>query len=183
MPRKPKLTTNQKDRKYQRERTKKLINETSEMPMLQSTPPRHLVGIARYAWKQVVDDLNGQGWLKQSDKAIVEQLCAQVAVYREAYQHIFVGFPDKKSECKPEGIQQAIWAPVQDSSGKILEHCFSGYKVNPAVKTMDSAAAKIKSLSETLGMTPQSRASLLDITDKDDTESLSDVLKKQKVGF
>jgi P27 family predicted phage terminase small subunit len=172
-----KLTTNPKDRKDQRERTENLITQTKDMSKLQESPPRHLKGIANYVWKRIVPELNRQGWLKQSDKLIVEQLCSQVAIYREAYQHIFVGLPNKKGDCEPEGIQQAIWTAVQSSSGEILEHQFQGYKVNPAVKTMDSAAAKIKSLSETLGMTPSSRAQLLDISDDGKGASLDDLQK------
>lgn len=177
MVRQVKLTTNPKDRKDQRERTENLITQTKDMSKLQESPPRHLKGIANYVWKRIVPELNRQGWLKQSDKLIVEQLCSQVAIYREAYQHIFVGFPNKKGDCEPEGIQQAIWTAVQSSSGEILEHQFQGYKVNPAVKTMDSAAAKIKTLSEALGMTPSSRAQLLDISDDGKGVSLDDLQK------
>jgi P27 family predicted phage terminase small subunit len=172
-----KLTTNPKDRKDQRERTENLITQTKDMSKLQESPPRHLKGVANYVWKRIVPELNRQGWLKQSDKLIVEQLCSQVAIYREAYQHIFVGLPNKKGDCEPEGIQQAIWTAVQSSSGEILEHQFQGYKVNPAVKTMDSAAAKIKTLSEALGMTPSSRAQLLDISDDGKGVSLDDLQK------
>ena len=148
------------------------------MQKLQESPPKHLKGIARYCWTQIVPELNKQGWLKQSDKLIVEQLCTQVAIYREAYQHIFVGIPNKEGKCKPEGIQTAIYTAVQDSSGKILEHQFQGYKVNPAVKTLDSATAKIKTLSESLGMTPQSRAQLLNISDDDSEKPSLEDLKK-----
>lgn len=178
MARQTKLTTDPKDRKDQRERTENLISQTKDMRKLQESPPRHLKGVAKYVWKQIVPELNKQGWLKQSDKLIVEQLCSQVAIYREAYQHIFVGFPNKDGNCEPEGIQQAIWTAVQDSSGKILEHNFNGYKVNPAVKTMDSAAAKIKTLSETLGMTPSSRAQLLNIGDDDQNSASIDDMRK-----
>ncbi|WP_311408367.1 phage terminase small subunit P27 family [Liquorilactobacillus uvarum] len=176
--RKIKLTTDKSDRKDQRDRTQRLIESTKNMGSLQVTPPRHLVGVARYTWTQIVPILNKQGWLKQTDKAIVEQLCIQVAMYRDAYEHIFVGKPNKDGKCKPEGIQTAVYGVVQDSSGKILDRPFIGYKANPAVKTIDGATAKIKTLSESLGMTPQARASLLKIDDNNkDSPSIEDMRK------
>lgn len=173
--RQTKLTNNPSDRKDQRDRTQRLINETKNMDKLQETPPKHLVGIARYTWTQIVPVLNEQGWLKQTDKPLVEQLCTQIAIYRDAYLHIFVGIPNKDSECTPEGIQTPIYSAVQDSSGKILEHIFSGYKVNPAVNTLNKATIQIKSLAQELGMTPQARASLLNISSDDDGMSMSDL--------
>lgn len=173
--RQTKLTNNLNDRKDQRDRTERLIDETKNMDRLQETPPKHLVGIARYTWTQVVPTLNEQGWLKQTDKPLVEQLCTQIAIYRDAYLHIFVGIPNKDGECTPEGIQTPIYSAVQDSSGEILEHIFNGYKVNPAVSTLNKATIQIKSLSAELGMTPQARANLLNISVDDDSMNLSDL--------
>lgn len=165
MARQVKLTTNPSDRKDQRERTKNLIEASKGMPAIQKSPPRYLKGTARTAWKTIVPALLETGYVKVSDQGIIEALCVQIGVYREAYDEVV-----------KHGIQQVIYKPVQDSSGKILEHSFQGYKKNPAVATLDSATAKIKTLSESLGLTPAARAQLLDISDNDkDSPSLADM--------
>lgn len=176
--RKMKLTNNPRDRKDQRDRTQNLIEETKAMPKLQETPPRNLIGVAATTWRQVVPELNKKAWLKQTDKAVVEQLCVQVALYRDAYDHIFIGKKNKKGEQHPEGIQTPIYKNLQNNLGEIVGKDFLGYRVNPAVKTLDAATAKIKSLSETLGMTPTSRASLFNISDDDSEGPSLDDLKK-----
>lgn len=176
----PKLSLAKDDRKYVRERTEKLVKGTEDMQPMQVTPPKHLNGVARYAWTQIVDQLNSKGWLKETDKSVLELLCVQLQVYRDAYEHIFVGKPNKDGERKPEGTQTAIYGVVQDSSGKIIARPFIGYKANPAVSNLDKASKMIKSLSETLGLTPQARATLLSLAKPDKPhESLGDLLNRK----
>lgn len=179
--RKAKVTTDKSSRKYQRDRTKKLQQHDAVMSPLQKTPPRELVGVARTAYTRITTQLNQAGLLKSIDLSIVVQLCKQIQLNRSAYEHIYVGVDGNK----PEGIQTPIYKAVQGPDGIVQEHLFMGYKKNPAVQTLDSSTAKIKSLCETLGMTPSSRASLLSLaTDDDDKgESLSDVLSKNSAGF
>lgn len=166
MARQIKLTNNPSDRKDQRDRTQNLIEATKDMPALQKSPPRYLKGAARTAWKSIVPALLETGYIKASDQGIIEALCVQIGVYREAY-----------SEVAKHGIQQAIYKPVQDSSGEILEHSFQGFKKNPAVTTLDSSTAKIKTLSESLGLTPAARAQLLNISDDSKGSASIDELK------
>ncbi|WP_311408605.1 phage terminase small subunit P27 family [Liquorilactobacillus uvarum] len=173
----PKLSLAKSDRKYVRERTEKLVKGTKDMQPMQVTPPKHLNGVARYAWTQIVDQLNSKGWLKETDKPVLELLCVQLQVYREAYAAIFISSDGKK---KPEGIQTAIYKSLQDASGKIVGQDFLGYKPNPAVSTLDKASKMIKSLSETLGLTPQARATLLSLAKPDKPhESLGDLLNRK----
>lgn len=179
--RKSKVTTDKKDRKYQRDRTKKLQQHDAVMSPLQKTPPRELVGVARQAYTKIVNDLNASGVIKQIDINVVVALCKQIQINRSAYEHIYVGV----NGSEPEGIQTPVYKAVQGPDGKVKEHLFMGYKKNPAVQTLDSSTAKIKSLCETLGMTPSSRASLLSMTsdDDDDATDISDVFKNAQTDF
>lgn len=179
--RKAKLTTDKNDRKYQRDRTKTLQKHDKSLQNLQSTPPSDLVGVARDAYEKIVQQLNSDGYIKQLDIQIVVNLCRQIQVAHQAYIEIFVGQDNKG----PEGIQNAIYKAVQGPDGQVKEHLFMGYKKNPAVTVLDSATAKIKSLSEALGMTPASRATLLDMTkgDADDDVGVDDVMGKGSIDF
>lgn len=159
--RKAKVTTNKKDRKYQRERTKQLQAHDADLKQLNTSPPDSLNGVAVTAYKWIANELNSQNLIKEIDAQVVISLCRQIQIAEVAYEEIFGGDD-------PEGIQQPIYKAVQDSSGQVLEHQFIGYKKNPAVNTLDSATAKIKSLCETLGMTPSSRASLLEAVKPED---------------
>lgn len=179
--RKAKVTNDEKARKYQRERTENMQKHDASLQNLQPTPPRELVGVARQAYTKIVNDLNASGVIKQIDINVVVALCKQIQINRSAYEHIYVGV----NGSEPEGIQTPIYKAVQGPDGKVKEHLFMGYKKNPAVQTLDSSTAKIKSLCETLGMTPSSRASLLSMTsdDDDDATDISDVFKNAQTDF
>ena len=172
--RKAKLTVKKTDRKYQRDRTKALQKHDQGLQNLQATPPNGLVGVARDAYEKIVQQFNTDGYIKQLDIQIVVNLCRQIQVAHEAYIELFVG----RKNHGPEGIQTPIYKAVQGPNGEVKEHLFMGYKKNPAVTVLDSATAKIKSLSEALGMTPASRATLLDMTkgDADDDVGVDDVM-------
>lgn len=179
--RKAKITTDKSDRKYQRERTKKLQKHDSSMALLPTSPPKALVGVAKEAYTKIATELNNSGVIKAIDINVVIALCKQIAINHSAYTHIFVGVGNSG----PEGIQTPIYKAVQGPDGEVKEHLFMGYRKNPAVQTLDSSTAKIKSLCETLGMTPTSRASLLDLAGSDDDSevSIADVLKNAKTTF
>lgn len=179
--RKAKVTDDAKARKYQRDRTANMQKHDRSLQNLQPTPPRELVGVARQAYTKIVNDLNESGVIKQIDINVVIALCKQIQINRSAYEHIFVGVNGSPAE----GIQTPVYKAVQGPDGKVQEHLFVGYKKNPAVQTLDSSTAKIKSLCETLGMTPASRASLLSMTstDDDDATDISDIFKNAKTDF
>lgn len=144
--RKLKITTNDSDRADQRRRTEELIDKTKNLNQLQERAPKHLSGVARSTWETLVPLLNQQHMLKQIDKNIMTALCEQVSVERLAYQ------------------------AIQDN-GVVLE---SGRK-NPACQVLDSATAKVKSLAESLGLSPAARASLMNVETSDDDGNTDDI--------
>lgn len=149
--RKPKITTSDDDRADQRRRTEELVDKTRDLNKLQERAPKHLSGVARSTWESLVPQLNRQHMIKQIDKNIMTALCEQVSVERLAYE------------------------AIQDN-GVVLD---SGRK-NPACQVLDSATAKVKSLAESLGLSPQARASLLNVEISDDDESTEDIASKLK---
>ena len=165
--RKMKLTTDKKDRADQRARTKALQKHDHTLDDISLTPPKDLNGYARIAYTKIVNELNKAGLIKSIDRNIVIELCKQIQISRSAYDDIFGGD-------EPMGTLIPIEKTLQGPDGKVIDVVVTGYRQNPSVKTLDSATAKIKSLSETLGMTPSSRASLLNMVTPDDEEDPDD---------
>lgn len=151
------------------------------MQSLQVTPPAELLGAGRRAYSVIVKQLNQSDLIKQIDIHLVIELCKQIQISRTAYEDIYK--PDQNGHVN--GIQTAIYKPVQDSSGQILQTEFVGFKRNPAVDTLDKATKNIRSLSSELGMSPSSRASLLDLIKSDDSSDVSaaDVMSNIKTDF
>lgn len=143
-----KLTTNPKDRKDQRVRTEELISATEDMDKLQESAPAHLKGVARYAWVQLWPILNESGLVKQADKATLELLCINYQIAREAYKDVL-------------------------DRGVIVEN-----RANPSTKTLDSSTAKVVSLSRELGLTPASRATLLNVSNDDEGSASLDEMRE-----
>lgn len=163
MARKNKITDDPSAEKYQRDRTKKLKDSTDTWESLQKDPPWYLSKIAKNAYEAILPALQKSEIVKQPDLTVVASLCVQVDIFRQAYKEI-----------RAHGIQSAIYKPVISPNGDIIDpHCFVGYKKNPAVTTLSDATAKIKQLSAELGLTPQSRVTLLNLGDNDDDTDLA----------
>lgn len=127
------------------------MTKTKDWDKIQPTPPRYLKGVAYQAWTELTPILNKSGLVKQSDKQIVSSLCEQIAVRRLAYDQIM-------------------------ENGIVLDN---GRK-NPACQVLNDSTAKVKSLAESLGLSPQARASLMNVTPDDSAgaeQSVSDALK------
>lgn len=152
--RKPKLTTDPAARADQRERTAALMAEQKDYDKLQERAPKHLSGVARSTWSTLVPLLNKAGLVKQIDKQIVTALCEQIQIERDAYETV-----------------QKLGIVMEDG------------KKNPACQVLDSATAKVKSLSDTLGLSPQARVSLLVKTDDNNSgEKETSIIDKLKGG-
>lgn len=144
--RKIKITTDEHDRADQRRRTEELVAKTKDWNQLQDTPPRFLTGYAASEWRELVPLLNQAGLAKQMDKAVVISLCQQIQLARQAYEDI-----------NENGLSM-------------------GSRKNPAASILDSATAKIKSLSDALGLSPQARASI--VLNDDDSDDDGPTLKQ-----
>lgn len=148
--RKPKITNSDSDRADQRTRTEQMFSATSEMEHLSEKPPSYLEGsIAIETWKKIVPQLNKAGLLKQADSTVMAVLCQQVQILRMAYAEIM-------------------------ANGVVLE---DGHK-NPACQVLDSATAKVKSLAESLGLTPQARVTLVNVHKNTSQEDSGDIKTK-----
>lgn len=157
MPRKNKITTDKHARKYQRDRAKKLEHATSDWEPLQTTPPRYLSKTAKAVYRHLIPVLQQSKIIKEPDHAVVEALCIQIEMLRRSY-----------GEIQKHGIQEAIYHTPISPTGEMGKPEFAGFKKNPAVNTLSDATQKIKQLSSELGLTPQSRATLLNLTKADD---------------
>lgn len=165
--RKTKLTTNKsRAPARQRKKTEKMLDKNGDLNNLPTQPPYYLKSYARSMWTKVVPFLNSTKVIKQPDRPLVEAFCINYQILRESYKSL-----------AEDGVQVKIFTSLQDNTGKVVGHDFTGYKPNPAVKAIDSASVKINSLGSQLGLSPSARAELasLDI-DEDDTD-VHDVLK------
>ena len=142
MPRKAKITTDDTDRSYQRERTEALKQANAELNQLPKTAPKHLTGVASRLWTTLVPALNKLGYITVADKSTLEAFCINYSVMREAYENI-----------KDVGA-------IYENSGR--------YYKNPATAVLNDATGKVKSLGGELGLSPSSRATLIDMASADD---------------
>lgn len=150
MPRKAKITTDDSDRAYQRQRTEALKQANAELNQLPKTAPKHLTGVASRLWTTIVPALNQLGYITVADKSTLEAFCINYSVMREAYESI-----------KETGS-------VYMNDGKVIK--------NPATAVLNDATGKIKSLGGDLGLSPSSRATLIDTANSDDGSMSADAI-------
>lgn len=91
--------------------------------------PGHLSGEAREAWDHIVSVLKAAGTLGRTDRMIVESYAVNVQIYRRAQVAIAKG-------------------------GILLKGSHGGLVENPACNTANKAAMRLKSLAETMNLTP-----------------------------
>ncbi|GAK30209.1 possible phage terminase small subunit [Weissella oryzae SG25] len=152
MPRKRKITTDEGDRKDQRDATEALKESLQDANQLPETAPRHLTSEAKKLWEKLVPVLNDTGYIIDVDSSTVETLVINYAMLREAYESI------KKNKV------------VYEIDGKI-------YK-NPAVAIVDSTTKIIKSVGSDLGLSPQSRATLIDMAKVEEDDEGQDYAER-----
>lgn len=132
---------------------------------LSTTPPKYLKSFGRSMWSRLMPLIGDT--LLENDRALVESYCFNYQLLRESYDNI-----------QENDIQYPLFKIVTTARGDVLDdHHFEGFKANPAVKTLDSATAKLDSLGKQLGLSPQSRAELAKLPDNSGkTESIADLL-------
>lgn len=99
-------------------------------------------GEAKKLWETLVPVLNETGYIVAIDSSSVETLVMNYQMLREAYESI-----------KKVGI-------VYQAGEKIFK--------NPAVSIIDSATKVIKAVGGDLGLSPQSRTTLIDMAQAED---------------
>lgn len=152
MPRKAKLTTSMEDESYQRQRTEALKEANAELNQLPKTPPKHLTGVASRLWATLVPELNKLGYITVADKSTLEAFCISYSVMREAYDSI-----------KEVGA-------IYMNDGRVIK--------NPATAVLNDATGKVKSMGGELGLSPSSRATLIDMASTDDGALTADDIGK-----
>lgn len=165
--RKVKITDEKNARKEQRERTKEVIAKTKDVEALSLKPPAYFSNLASKMWRNVIPILKKTQAVKKTDHAIVEAFCLNYESMVTAYEDI-----------KEHGQVQAIFKTVVLPTGEVLKNengkpkqDFVGYKRNPSTQIFDTATAKLKALASELGLTPASRAQLVNLaTHKDDEQ-------------
>ena len=175
MARKPKITTDKNARADQRRRTEKLIEQTKDVDDLKMTPPSYFSDLASTVWKTVIPVLKKMETVKQTDSAIVEAFCINYEQMVTAYNDI-----------QEHGQVQGIWKTIVLPTGKVLEDekwnprkDFQGFKRNPSTQILDAATAKLKALASELGLTPTSRASLINmLADKTENVDVATAMKQ-----
>ncbi|MGF7437907.1 phage terminase small subunit P27 family [Lentilactobacillus senioris] len=134
-------------------------------------PPSYMGAIGRSLWRRIVPILKAESAIKLQDRSTIEALCLNYETMRKAYDDI-----------NENGAVKAAYRTITNpTNGDIVARDFTGYKRNPSTQIFDSASAKVRSLSKDLGMTPKSRAELLELTPKDGDNP--DAIKQLKATF
>lgn len=155
--RKPKLTDEKSDRKSQRDRTSELVNENNDLPLLPTRPPSYLGRISAHMWRDLVKELNKKKLVRSVDSTTVELFCVNYEIMRKAYDNL-------KEHGEMTEMKRTLLNP---KTGDIVAVDSLGFKKNPATQVVNDATAKLKSLSQDLGLSPASRAMLLNVTKND----------------
>lgn len=178
--RKNKLETTDDDRSYQKKRAEQLKKQAYKLPKLSPTPPSFLSDVAKTVYKNVYDLVSNSDLIVKQDAHLIVSFSMVSGMMRESYEHL-----------KEEGSQQKVYTVVQTADGDVIDdHRFTGWKPNPAYKNVLSAISSLEKIAKELGLTPQSRATLLNlaVTDSDDNsdvdpmQSLKDVLNGKPGG-
>ncbi len=108
--------------------------------------------------------LETQSSVNRIDSGLVEMYCTQYEIYRNAYKHV-----------RENGEVQAIYKPVQDFEGTIIDKVFQGYKRNPMTNIYSDSLKNLAKIGSELGLSPKSRSELMDLSssDNDDENSMS----------
>lgn len=119
-------------------------------------PPDYLGRQAKVIWRKVVVFLEENSAVNRIDSNLVEMYCTQYEIYRNAYEHI-----------KNNGEVQAIYKPVQDYEGKVIDKSFQGFKRNPMTSIYSDSLKNLTKIGSELGLSPASRAELLQLNVND----------------
>lgn len=138
--------------------------------VLPTTPPHHLGTIASAMWRKMVPVLNASNKMAPLDKNLVEMYASQYEIYRKAYDDI-----NENGQVTP--VYKTVVNPV---TGKVINRDMTGYKRNPSTQIYSDAVKQLKSLGSELGLSPASRAELMQLSldDGNDKPSAMEQMKK-----
>lgn len=151
MPRKTKTTATKKDTKEKRSQVINAQKAQQNLKPLPLDPPLYMQDtVAGKAWRRLVPMLNDLGTAKLDDYMTVEALCSAYMLYSEAFDSI-----------KEKGQSWGIYKTPISPTGKMGTPELVKTEKNPAVATITTAMARIRSFSADLGLSPASRNDLL----------------------
>lgn len=126
------------------------------------TPPAYLGQQAKVIWRKVVPFLETQSSVNRIDSGLVEMYCTQYEIYRNAYKHV-----------RENGEVQAIYKPVPDFEGTVIDKTFQGYKRNPMTNIYSDSLKNLAKIGSELGLSPKSRSELMELSGNDDSDESS----------
>ncbi|MBS1007781.1 phage terminase small subunit P27 family [Leuconostoc suionicum] len=126
------------------------------------TPPAYLGQQAKVIWRKVVPFLETQSSVNRIDSGLVEMYCTQYEIYRNAYKHV-----------RENGEVQAIYKPVQDFEGTVIDKTFQGYKRNPMTNIYSDSLKNLAKIGSELGLSPKSRSELMELSGNGDSDESS----------
>lgn len=88
------------------------------------------------------------------DKNLVEMYASQYEIYRNAYEDI-------KENGQVTKVYKTVVNPV---TGDVIANDMTGYKRNPSTQIYSDAIKQLKSLGSELGLSPASRAELMQLS-------------------
>ena len=143
--------------------------ESESDAVLPLTPPHHLGKIGSAMWRKMVPVLNASNKMAPLDKNLVEMYASQYEIYRNAYEDI-------KENGQVTKVYKTVVNPV---TGDVIANDMTGYKRNPSTQIYSDAIKQLKSLGSELGLSPASRAELMQLSldDGKDNPSATEQLR------
>ena len=106
-------------------------------------------------WRKMVRTLlNASNKMAPLDKNLVEMYASQYEIYRNAYEDI-------KENGQVTKVYKTVVNPV---TGDVIANDMTGYKRNPSTQIYSDAIKQLKSLGSEHGLSPASRAELMQLS-------------------
>lgn len=118
---------------------------------LAKNAPDHLGRLGKSMWRRIVPLLEGNSNVRRIDANLVELYCSQYEIYRTALKEI-----------QENGITIRIEKTVISPTGKIGGKDVISYRRNPATAVLTDATSQLTKIGAELGLSPKSRAALLE---------------------
>ena len=122
-------------------------------------------------WRKMEPVLTASNKIAPLDKNLVEMYASQYEIYRTAYEDI-------KENGQVTPIYKTVVNPV---TGEVINNDMTGYKRNPSTQIYSDAIKQLKSLGAELGLSPASRAELMQLSLDDGKDKPSAMEQMQKL--
>ncbi|MFT8729805.1 MAG: phage terminase small subunit P27 family [Oenococcus oeni] len=145
-------------------------NKNVKKNEISTIPPKYLGETAKEMYRTLAKYLKNDGKLDKIDENLVVLYASAYEMYRNAYDDIL-----------DHGISQEIFHTVISPKGEVIGEDSMGFKRNPATLILSDSLAKLSKIGSELGLSPKSRADIMNLKFPDYVGNLKKVSQSMNV--